>query len=577
MPTQTQLQDGKALTLGALFLVDNAPGCPEEMSWHDFSDWAIAEHLKRHSYYQHQKGNRKLVTVAKMRSRVLYLCNNYAKPGMPKPDHKEFKDKVDILFGLGRTQLLKKDLLGALGYDRDTFSESRLNKHASEGDRPASAKTDRRPETETAKEDKGSDASNKNSHGVGEQECRVGEAHATDPISTQPTLPSPPSNGFTSLLPPDNDQTAPNSNSIEIRERREQNETTTGEQPRPSRSEGRRRRSSVSSQTRPLIADNGTLCVSEEPSAASSGNINPRGHDECVVGAKRKHKQDHGPHKRQCQVDNTARQDDSNGREPPSNSTPQAEQASKVPPTVNGSKGPGAPRDAVTNRKNQHQLQLARLNLDQQGRNMKSLYSDIQDATDVILSSIGKIRNTPSPLHPESSGPLKDLYARCWGPQWEEVRVRQIEDHVFTTPQVTASLLSAFLYDRVLARGVRLEEIVSNVVKKGGSLGEALLEEFDISTRGESDPKFSRTTESTGLTCSRGNNRQESTYDRSPTSLLQISTERRDPPTAIKARSRNSRRRGFCHHGAPPRRTLMQCKALWPVLQPPRDRRTQGL
>jgi hypothetical protein len=57
MPTQSQRQDGKALALGALFLVDNAPECPEEMSWHDFSYWAIAEHLKRHSYYYHQKGN----------------------------------------------------------------------------------------------------------------------------------------------------------------------------------------------------------------------------------------------------------------------------------------------------------------------------------------------------------------------------------------------------------------------------------------------------------------------------------------------------------------------------------------
>jgi len=58
---------------------------------------------------------------------------------------------------------------------------------------------------------------------------------------------------------------------------------------------------------------------------------------------------------------------------------------------------------------------------------------------------------------------------------------------VFTTPQVIASLLSAFLYDKVLTKGVRLEEIVNNVLGMGGSLGEALLKEFDISGRGECD------------------------------------------------------------------------------------------
>ena len=118
---------------------------------------------------------------------------------------------------------------------------------------------------------------------------------------------------------------------------------------------------------------------------------------------------------------------------------------------------------------------------------MQSLYETIQKATNAILSSIGPIRHFPSPLHPESSGPLKDLYARCWDSQWEEMRVRQVGDHVFTTPQVAASLLSAYLYEKVLTERVRLEEIVSNVLEMGGAIGEALLEEFDISGRGESD------------------------------------------------------------------------------------------
>lgn len=124
---------------------------------------------------------------------------------------------------------------------------------------------------------------------------------------------------------------------------------------------------------------------------------------------------------------------------------------------------------------------------------MKSLYSDMREATDVVLSSIGKIRNTPSPLQPKPSDPLKALYARCWGSGWDKVRVLQGDKGFFTTPQVMTSLLSAFLYDRVVIQGARLQDIVSNVVEMGGSLGQALLEECHISTRGESDPTFLHT------------------------------------------------------------------------------------
>jgi len=486
MPSQTKLQDGKELTLGALFLLDNAPECPKDMSWHEFSGWAIAKHLKRYAHYYHPQGQRSLATVARMWVRILDMWKNNTKKKMPEPDE-ECKDGVDILLAYGGTKLLQKRFLEDQKYDRDTFSESRLNKHVSEKSASRKAKIDGRPEGQTAEGSNGSE--NANNHDVREQEHRSGEADATAPNSTQPILPSPPSNVGTSLLPPDNGHTAPNSNSVDIQERREQSETTSGEQPQPSHAEGRRLRSSVSSQTRPLIADNGTLYASKEVSAAFSVN-NAGGHNESVPVPKRKLTQDHELQKRQRQLDNATNQDDSNGREPPSNVTTQAEHSSKVPLTVNETKGLEVPQNTVTSREKQHQPQLAKLYLNQQGRNMKSLYSDIKEATDVVLSSIGRIRNKQSPLQPKPSGPLKDLYARCWGPRWEKVRLRQDDDGFFTIPQVTTSLLSAFLYDRVLTQGARLQEIVSNVAEMGGSLGEALLEEFDISTRGESDPTF---------------------------------------------------------------------------------------
>jgi hypothetical protein len=549
--TQKARQDGKEMMLGALFLVDHAPECPEETTWHDFSNLTIAEHLKRHSYYHHQKGKRELATVAKMRSRILYICDNYATAEMPKlgkPD-KEFKDKVDVLFGYGGIELVKEAFLERQGYEKRKFPESRLNKHVSEADTsgdaridrrledtPGNAKTDGRTEDEMPEEISGSDASKTRSHGVGEEECQ--ESRAAPPF-IQPTLPSPANHVGTPLRPPDLSHTAPGLNILDTCESCNQSGAAQDEQVAPSRDEEPQLHDSIDPETQASSGHNGTSYVTEEASAAPVvTHSGPR--NELVSGTKRKPMQDHGPHKRQCQTENATYQNNSNVLRLRLKAATPAQQRSKTPPTINGTKSLEAPQSAVAGREKQPEPQLAILNLDEQGRNMQSLYSAIQKAIDAILSSIGPIRNTPSPLHPESSGLLRDLYARCWGSRWEEVRVRQTGDHVFTTPQITASLLSAFLYDRVLARGLQLEEIVSNVVEMGGSLGEALLEEFDIGTRGQSHC-FSNEHAYDGLTRSRNHNRQKGTHYRSTKSLLQVSTGRRDRPTAIEARSRQPR------------------------------------
>ncbi|GAB7335609.1 hypothetical protein MBLNU13_g07938t1 [Cladosporium sp. NU13] len=436
MPTHAEFLDGRALMLGALFLVDHAPECPEEMSWHEFSNWAIAEHLKRHSYYYHQKGNREVATVAKVRSRILYICNNYAKPQMPKPGNcdKEFKDKVDVLFGYGRTNLSKKSFLDGEGYDKSTFSESRLNKHVSEKDTPANAKVNGRRKDGTSKDDQGSVITETNSHDVGDAEERhESEVHATAPPPVRPTLFSPSSQRGTTLQPTGNSLTAPNSNIVDNHERRDQNGTISHEPLSPSRNERRRLRISMGPRTQNSSADNDTSCLNERINTTpSEDTLGP--HNACVLGAKRKPTQDQWPHKRQCQVNNAAHQDNPRALE--------------------------VPQNAVTSRKKQHEPQLASLNLDEQGWNMERLYTDILRATDDVLASIGQIRNIPSPLQPDASGTLEDL-----------------------TPEVTTSLLSAFIYEKLLTPRARLEEFVGDVMRIGGSLGEALLEEFDLSTR----------------------------------------------------------------------------------------------
>lgn len=459
MLTGNERQDGKQLTLGILHLLDNAPERPDDMTWREFSDSVMTEHLEQHSYYYHKKGKRELANIGKLRSRLLEICNWNTKTPIPKP-RTGVQDKIGFVFGNGGTDLFTEIFLKNQGYDKNTFLESRLNKHVSEENTPASAETDGRPEEETSKKNDGNDTGKNNSQDVGGEERRESEADAAAPPSINPSLPSPSSQVSAPLQPPDDSHTAPNSDIVGDHQRRKQNGLTPDEQLPPSGDEEPQVRSSVDRETQICGADNSTSSVNGKSNATSSES-HSGSQNESVLGAKRKPTQDHEPRKRQCQcqVNNATHQDSSRASE--------------------------ASQSAIPTSQKQQAPQLARLNLDEQGRNMHSLYSDIQKATDAILSSIGQIRNTPSPLQPEPSGPLTALYARCWGPGWTEVRERQIDEHVFTTPQVTASLLSAFLYDKVLTRGARLEGLVSNVLEVGGSLGEALLEEFDISNRGE--------------------------------------------------------------------------------------------
>lgn len=464
MPTtkqQQSFQDSKELTLGALFLLDHAPEPAKDMEWHEYSEWAITEHLSRHSYYYQPNSKRTLVTATRMRKRILEMCRYNAKDPIQERRH-GFKDKVAFVFEHGGTGLLKEDFLKREGYDKNTFSESRLSRHVSEGDAPADVETNGTPEGEEAEEVDSNDTSRTGRHVLGGQgRC----SREVAPPSKQPTLPSASRHVSAPLQASKNSRTGLKLEFGNNHERHEQDGTNRDEQLQPSGHERRKLRSSdsIGPQTQTLRADNGTLCVSEEADDASSWN-NPGSHNEIesILGAKRRPTQDQGPHKRQCQVNHATHKGDSRSSE--------------------------AQQNTVASREKQPEPQLATLNLDEQGWNMEKLYADILGATDVVLASIGHIRNIASPLQPDASGPLRDLYVRCWGPRWRQVCARQIDQRFFRMPQVTTSVLSAFLCEKVLTQRARLDELVGNVVKIGGSIGEALLEEVDVSTRGECDP-----------------------------------------------------------------------------------------
>jgi hypothetical protein len=84
-------------------------------------------------------------------------------------------------------------------------------------------------------------------------------------------------------------------------------------------------------------------------------------------------------------------------------------------------------------------------------KELKRLSQDTLRASDAVLRCIGpNIFQYPTGLDPEPPQQLLSLYVRCWGKDWEEVRLRLTRNYSFTAPEVAMSLVSAFLYHNVL-------------------------------------------------------------------------------------------------------------------------------
>lgn len=135
--TRQQIQTAQ----GALYLIDNIGAAPPGVVFRHFTDHAIAEHLKHHSYYYQQRGlpgleNRMPVTPHWMRRflRDLLFKNKQAAPfpGL------EGDDAADTLFRKGSTKDFPSAVLRRYEYDRTIFSESDLPGNAELGDEAGS-------------------------------------------------------------------------------------------------------------------------------------------------------------------------------------------------------------------------------------------------------------------------------------------------------------------------------------------------------------------------------------------------------------------------------------------------------
>jgi hypothetical protein len=84
-------------------------------------------------------------------------------------------------------------------------------------------------------------------------------------------------------------------------------------------------------------------------------------------------------------------------------------------------------------------------------KELKKLDWDLLQVTEAVLFSIMETPfKYPSPLDPDAPQRLLNLYVRCWGEDWEAVRLRLTRQYLFVMPQVVKALVSAFLYDNIL-------------------------------------------------------------------------------------------------------------------------------
>jgi hypothetical protein len=488
-------QDSADLTLGALFLVDNRPKRTRGTSPRNFSNWVIAEHLKRHSYYRHEKEERKLITAGKMRSRIAEIWKKNATAEIKFSDDKR-EDIVDVLFGMTAapnkkgSALLKKEYLKKLGYDKETFVESLLNKHDSEeaavsvevgGDGSDDEGGKAEAEVDKTEED----------HDHSESD----EASVDEPSQPQSTLRSRAGQSSTPLRTSSGDQAALKL-TLRSKARNFRSKSASADEHGPRAiDEMSQLTSGVYSQTTALATQDAISGASDSTSTEDTLSRD----DATTPAAKRKHdaiESSHEVHSGDEQAVFLPEPESKRRRteedivevrasdEPQSSNvgTPDAEKQKdqtdpesivETPVKPHGNGGPD------TQQKKQREPPLAELNFDEQGRNLEELSRGCKEAINTLLTSIGQIRDEQSPLHPDATGPLEALYARCWGPDWRDVRARLRGKYVFIIPQVTTSLLAAFLYDNVLSQEASPQEIRENFLRLRGTTSKAMLSMFD--------------------------------------------------------------------------------------------------
>lgn len=492
MPSSQQLQDGKDLKLGILFLIDNLPQRSSKESWRVFSTRAIKEHLERHSYYQFQGGKRALVTVDVFRRYVARLYKGNPEKALHPLKPKE--DPTDGFFRHGQdagSSMFSEKYLSSHKYNKDTFCESQLNKHQSENLTSARVRPNGIGGVHGKFKDNDEDQSDERDH-QSKQTSSQSEAGTAVPPPAQPTLSSP-----SSLLSTPLQKSTDRRTGLVLKLG---TGAITGKHS-PHAQEGSL---SPTGGGQLCTNDNTTACcdtpyASDEADSTSSEDRLDRS-DVLTVGAKRKYDAVeplnviHWDDEELVHALEPAKKRRRAGKETAQTSLIEKAQSSTVKrpskaQKTNSRTGPRRPNTVLPTasrtesskirQKKTGQPQLAELNVDEQGRDLSELSRGLKEAVNVIVECIGNVRDEQSPLNTNSPGPLKSLYMRCWGSHWKEVRFRLRNKSVFTTPRVLMSLLAAFLHDKVLIQEASRGDIRKSCLELRGTSSKAMLELID--------------------------------------------------------------------------------------------------
>ena len=106
-----------------------------------------------------------------------------------------------------------------------------------------------------------------------------------------------------------------------------------------------------------------------------------------------------------------------------------------------------------------------------------------------IISCIGDVHNALCPLDPEPSEQLRTLYVRCFGAEWENDSSKFCKFGGFAMPQNTMSLISAFLYDKIMSQPASRKDLAQDLMAQlqaSGSTGRSILQALDWPKRGKS-------------------------------------------------------------------------------------------
>jgi hypothetical protein len=466
VPKEVRAQHRRQYLQGLLFLIDH-PGeqLPEETApkaeWRSFTDRVIASHLTKHTYYC-QKGmkpnleNKQVVDVDWMRRQIE---NMYDRGATPSTKALSVHSHVDSLFYSG-SEGVEANLLASYGYNKSTFLEADLPAHRKNED-----EDDVADDSENSSDAEGSEYEHESPDGS------ASDHHHTKGNTT--TL-----EDITVLKKDTHGRTDRLAKRVEV-----QSAVTSIKRAVPAASSGDARQSpkvvlDLQDQPKPRFR---LLHNSVQPQDVDAGRRilrsvsadHERIHDNSdASGSSAELKK----RKREARDDKTHTEQSpkvsrlSHGASrttQPENALPITEEhhATTTAPT---GKRPSEDAAATSESHVRPPIELdttpIRLDTSVLTKELGKLKHDTLQTIEAVLNCISRnLFQYPTALDPEPPQRLLNLYVRCWGKDWEVVRLRLTREYLFTAPQVTMSLVSAFLYGNVLNQEASLLDEIARL------------------------------------------------------------------------------------------------------------------